>query len=115
MTTKITVDFILNGLQEYVEKKIPLGPATWLDAAQKLLVLLGDEQDNLFLIQSQIAKKKMEYIEQGNSVAKAKAWGESLDEHMEARKLEAKIDRVTELIRISKLQARMSDDNLKNN
>ena len=32
----------------------------------------------------------------------------------EARKLEAKIDRVTELVRISRLQARMSDDNLKN-
>ena len=36
------------------------------------------------------------------------------NEFVEARKLEAKIERITELVRISKLQARMSHEGMNN-
>ena len=112
MTEKVTVDVILETLQEWVEGKHPIGASVWLDACAKLVVLLGDDQNDLFLMEQKIAQKKLELIEKGASVAKAKVVIEGLDEYVEARKIEAKIDRVVELIRISKLQARMSDDNL---
>jgi len=114
MSTKVTVDVILDTLQEWVEGKHPIGASTWLDAAAKLIVLIGHEQEELFLLEQKIAQKKLEFVEAGDSVAKAKVRIEGLDEFVESRKLEAKIDRVTELVRISKLQARMSDDNLQN-
>lgn len=109
----ITVDLILDTLQEWVEHKQIIGPSLWLDAAQKLTVLVGDVQDELFLTEQKIAQKKLDFIETGDSVAKAKVRIEGLDEFVKARQLEAKMDRVMELIRISKLQARMSDDGMK--
>jgi hypothetical protein len=114
MQTKITVDVILDQLQTWVEGKHPIHASTWLDAAQKLTVLMGDDQADLFLLEQVIAKKKLEFIEAGDSVAKANVRIQGTDAHVAAKNLEAKIDRVTELIRISKLQARMSDDNLRN-
>lgn len=114
MAEPITLDLILDTLQRWVEEKIPIGPATWLDAAAKMTVLVGGIQEEMFLLQQVVSKKKLEFIENGDSVAKAKVKIEGLDEYVQIKKFEAKIDRVTELVRISKLQARMSDDNMKN-
>lgn len=111
---KVTVDVILSTLQFWVEDKTPIGAATWLDAAAKLTILVGDVQEELYLLEQKIAQKKLEFIEAGDSVAKAKAKTEALDEFVESKRLSAKIDRVTEIVRISKIQARMSDDNLTN-
>lgn len=111
---KVTIDTILDSLQIWVEDRQPIGANVWVDAAAKMTVLVGDIQDELFTLEQKIAQKKLEFIESGDSVAKAKVKVESLDEYVESRKLLAKIDRVTELVRISKLQARMSSDNLGN-
>lgn len=111
---KVTVDKILDTLQIWVEDKQPISASVWIDASMKLTVLVGDIQDELFLLEQKIAQKKLEFIESGDSVAKAKVKVEGLDEFVQANRLAAKIDRVTELVRISKLQARMSDDNMKN-
>lgn len=112
--SKVTVDTILDSLQLWVEDKHPIGPTIWIDASAKLTVLVGDIQEELFLLEQKIAQKKLEYIEQGDSVAKAKVKIEGSDEYLESKKLIAKIDRITELVRISKLQARMSSDNMSN-
>ena len=111
---KITVDTILESLQLWVEDRQPIAPHVWIDASAKLTVLVGDIQEDLFLLNQKISQKKLEYIEQGDSVAKAKVRIESSDEYLQSQKLIAKIDRITELVRISKLQARMSSDNIKN-
>lgn len=109
-----TVDSILGVLEKWSEQKIPIDVHQWLSACAKLVVLLGDEQDKLFDLEQKLAQLKLKYIEGGSSVAKAKVEIEGTDLFVEARKLEAKIDRVTELVRISKLQARMSSDNQNN-
>lgn len=115
METKVTVDLILENLQEWVENKQPISVHDWLDAAQKLVVLVSDIQEELFLLEQVISKRKLQYIDDGASVAKADVKVECLDEYVQSRRLTAKIDQVYELIRISKLQARMSDDNLRAN
>lgn len=114
MAEKVTVDKILDTLQLWVEDKQPISASTWLDAAAKLTVLIGDVQEELFLLEQKVAQKKLEFIESGDSVAKAKVKIEGLNESVDVNRLRAKIDRVTELVRISKQQARMSDDNMKN-
>lgn len=113
MAEIVTVDTILGKLQEWIEDKHPIGPKTWLDAAAKLTVLIGDTQEELFLLEQKVAQKKLEFIESGDSVAKAKVKVEGLDEFVQINRMRAKIDRVTELVRISKRQATMSDDNIK--
>mgnify|MGYP001599187751 CR=1 FL=1 len=109
-----TVDSILETFERWSREKQPIDAHVWLDGCSKLTVLLGDEQNALYLLQQKIAQKRLEFVESGDSVAKAKLKMETTDEYVQSRMLEAKIDRVTELIRISKLQARMSDDNQRN-
>lgn len=115
MENKVTVDTILGKLQEWVENKTPIDAATWLDAAMKLTILISDTQHELFLIEQALAQKKLNCMDTyHDSAAKAKIRCEASDEYVQAKKLEAKIEQVTELVRISKVQARMSDENLKN-
>lgn len=109
-----TVDSILEVLQTWAKEKRPIDAHQWLEGCAKLVVLLGDEQDKLFGLEQEIAQEKLRFIEEGDSVAKAKVRMEGRNIFVDARKLEAKIDRVTELVRISKLQARMSKDNMGN-
>lgn len=115
MENKVTVDLILDTLQKWVEEKQPIDAHTWLDACMKLTLLQGDEQNKLFEAEQMIAKVKNQRIGDGDSVAKAQAFVETLDQYVDIQKLEAKIDRITELVRISKIQARMSDDQLRQN
>lgn len=111
---KNTIDSILNAFRVMSEEKQPIDVHMWLEGCAKLTVLVSGVQEELFILQQKISQKKLEFIESGDSVAKAKVRIEASDEHLQARKVEAKIDQITELVRISKMQARMSDDNLKN-
>lgn len=115
MENKITVDTILDKLQEWVSEKHPIDASTWLDAAQKLTVLTGEEEAKAFEIDQKLAIEKVKYIEEGDSVAKASVKIQTLPDYVEMRKIYAKIARITELVRISKLQARMSSDSFHNN
>lgn len=108
----VTVDTILDTLQKWVEEKHPIGPELWLEAAQKLIALSGDEQNRLFELEQDLAKEKVMFMEGGDSVSKANVKIQARNEFVEARKLEAKIDRITELVRISKLQARLSGEQI---
>jgi len=112
---KVTVDIILNTLQKWVEEKQPIDSHTWLDACMKLTLLQGDEQGKLFRIRQKLSEQKMVCIGRGDTGISAKTYIESLDMFVEAEDLEAKIDRITELVRISKIQARMSNDQLMQN
>lgn len=105
----VSVNSILSYLQEQVERKIPLAPSIWVDAAQKINVLLGDEHDKLYDLQQVIAKVKAEYIVKGDSVAKADALVRATDIYTEMKKQEAKIKRIEEFIRIAKIQARLKE------
>lgn len=106
-----TVDEIILELERSVSEKYILGPDRWLEASQKLIVLLGNESDKLFTLQHQIAKAKAEHMNNGDTAAKAKVKAEAMPEYLEAQKLKAKIERVIEIVRIAKIQARLDNDN----
>ena len=107
----VKIDTILDYLKEQIEQKQQLGPSIWVDAAQKLNVLLSGEHDSLFDLQQQVAEIKIKHLEDDDkgNVSKAKLLTEATDTYKEMQKQKAKIVRIEEFIRIAKLQARMKD------
>ena len=104
----VSVNSIMAYLQEQVENKMPLSPSIWVDAAGKIAVLLGDENDKLFDLQQKVAEVKIGHIARGDSVAKAKALTEATDMYKEFHKQKARVEQIAEFIRIAKLRARIS-------
>lgn len=111
---KVTIDFILNVLRTYVEERHPIGPEMWVDGAQKLNTLISDEHRKLWDLQQKVAQQKVEFIEEGDSVAKAKAKIEASDEYRDMKIQEARIGQIEEMIRIAKIQARMASEEMGN-
>lgn len=109
MAEKVTTDTIIDWLKLAVEQKVPVDAHTWLDAAQKLTVMIGDEHDILFGLQSTMAKKRVELLEQGFTVAKAKAYLEADPIYTLMQRQKARIGSIEEMVRIAKIQARMKD------
>lgn len=108
----ITVDTILDYLKESVEQKRALDSHTWVDAALKLNVLVGDEHDKLFELQQVVSKKKVELLESDSkrNVSAVKVLIEASDDYKYMKKQDARINQIEEFIRIAKLQARLKDN-----
>lgn len=90
------------------KESIPAGH--WLEASLYLTVLIGEEHDKLLELQQEIAKMKYEQITKGSKVNQANAFIETTDIYKTYCKQKAFIEQVEELVRISKLQARMKDN-----
>ena len=110
MDELITIDTITNWLLKQVQEKNPIHAAVWLDASQKINVLLQNEQEKLFEIEQEIAVARNLLLESDESVARAKSKVEEMEIYKQARIQKAKIERAIELIRIAKLQSRMASD-----
>ncbi len=109
-----TIDDILKVLQEWAENKVPVDPGAYLEAAMKIMSLVGNETDRLFELEQQIAEFKSGLMETENmTAAKAKIKAEASPIFTEARKLKAKIDRVYEMVRLAKVRARMGAEEFK--
>lgn len=109
----VTTDSILSYLRDQIEQKQPIDPSTWLRAAQQLNILLQDESSKLFAYEQECSKMKSELITGGKPVSAAKVVIEASNEYRGAREQKAKIDRIVEMIRLAKLQARISSDEMK--
>ena len=110
----VTTDSIIKYLQEKVEKKEPLHASVWLDSAQKLNILIGDEHDKLFDLQQKVALLKIQYYEnalegQKPNVSRAKMYVEATDQYKQMQAVKAKILAIEEFIRIAKIQAKLKD------
>ncbi len=112
-----TLDSILEGFERMGHKKgVPISAEQWLEGSAKLLSLVGGEQDRLFDLESVIAKIKADMMSsQDMTASKAKILIEARGEYLECRKLKAKIERVFESIKLGKIMARMSMEELKSN
>jgi len=106
----ITTETILGFLKDSIENKKAISPSLYVDAAQKLVVLLSDEHATLFDLQQKVAQMRTDLMEQGSTAAKARILVEATDEYKEFQLQKAKIERIEEFIRISKIQARLKDN-----
>lgn len=110
---QVTTKTILNWLKESVESKTPVPPTMWIDAAQKLNVLLGDEHDALFDLQQEVAEIKFALLQEGRTVSAAQVEVETTAVYKGMQKQKAKIGRIEEFIRIAKIQGRLRDTEFK--
>ena len=107
---KRTVASVMAYLEDAVSSKRVIEPSDWLNAAYFLNVLMGDEQDELYKLQKKCAQEKVEWIELGKSAAEARIRVEASDAHGKMNRQKAKIERIVELIRLSKIQAKTRMD-----
>lgn len=114
MDNLITTDLILDTLKEWVEKKMPISPHLWVDAGLKLNMFKSDETAKLYDMQQKVALRKVALIENGDSVSMAKAKTDASDEYKFYKIQEAKIEMIEEMIRLAKVQARMTNEEIKN-
>lgn len=109
-----TVDTIMESLNQIVSEKKSLSPHYWVEAAKFLNVLIGDEHGKLWKLKQKIAQQRAVFIRECKTVAEAKVMIEGTDDYRESKILEAKIDQVNEMIRLAKLQARLTNDEIRN-
>lgn len=112
----ITTDTILDQIIDWVESKAPISPSLWVDASAKINVLLSEETTKLAEKEFELAQfaQEMATGSEKLSVAAIKLACAANPLSKEIALLKAKIKRCEEMIRISKLQARMSNDEIKN-
>ncbi len=111
MDELVSIQTITEYLENAVKTKTPLAPSVWIDAAQKMNVLLGDEHDRLYELQQKVAQAKLNFLEcdPKHNVSAARLRVETTDDYKEMRKQEAKIKRIEEAIRIAKLQGKLKE------
>lgn len=85
----------------------------WCDLAWKLNNLIAQEHDTLLELQQVVSNMKMILHEKGESGVRVKAKVEATDEYKEMKRQERKIEQITEYIRISKLQGRLKNDEMR--
>lgn len=91
---KVKIDTITDWLTKQVKSKNPIAPTLWIESAEKLNMLLGDEQEYLYNLAQIVAIKKVELMEAGDSAAKAKIKVEALEENKQFLIQKARIDRI---------------------
>lgn len=110
-----TAQSVLDWLERKIRSKEIIDSHTWVQSAEYLNILSVDETDRLFDLQQSVAKEKVKYIEDGKSVAQSKTMVEASDIYKDMLKQSAKLSRITEAIRIAKIQARLADQSYRNN
>lgn len=118
MGGQVTARSIIKWFQGRVEQKIQESPSRWCDAAQKLSVLLGDEQDRLARMEQSVAELKLSLLKSQEgarkNVSQADAEVRATDLYREMRQQEMFCERVIEFIRLAKMRARLASEESKN-
>jgi hypothetical protein len=112
---EITTDFIMNQIKEWVSERQPISPEVWLDAAAKLNILISEEQAQMVEKEFQLAQfaADMALKSPEMPVAKIKLQVAINPLYRDVALLKAKIGRVNEMIKVSKIQARMNQEEYK--
>lgn len=108
--TLVTCDLIVGWLTNQIEQKLPIDPSTWMECASKLNVLLQGEMEKQFDMDQVVAKMRNAHLDNGKTAAFAKSQIEATDEYKKARTQKAKVERVLEVIKLAKLNARIASD-----
>lgn len=102
MQDLVTITSIENWFRENVEQRIPIAPSKYLDAAQKIVVLLSNLDDDLTTAEMAVNRRVAAYMESGDSAAGAKLKVKALPEYENYLRMNAQKERAIEFIRICK-------------
>ena len=106
----ITVETILETLTKWVEERQPISPDLWIDSALKMNLLKEPLNARIIALQSSLAVKRLNLLEDGKSVAYARTALEAHPDYAECRGLEARVKMIEEQIRLAKVRGKMGQD-----
>ena len=99
---KITIATILNQFTEWVENKKPISPATWIDAAIKLNVLLEGLDEEIVEMETLMSEAEMEPIQKDNPISKTNILKRGAIEYKDYLSAISRKKRIEEFIRLAK-------------
>ncbi len=103
MENLVTIELIEEWFRKMIEARDPISPATWLDGAQKMNVLMQGLDEELIEADMGVNKEIAHMIEvDGQSAAGARLLVKGKDVYHRYLSLKAKKERVVEFIRIAK-------------
>ncbi len=105
-----TAESIMDWLVESAEKREPINPHLWLEAAMKLATLLQTEEDRLAEIEHTLIKMKAAHIEEGKTAAAAKMLVEADELYLSYLKLNSLIKRADKVILMAKKYATVDSE-----
>ena len=101
---------IMRKMEDLATKKIPMSPHYYVECAQQLVSLMGNETDALHKFQREVAELRVSFLDEHKSVAEAKLRTECSEIYETMLRQKSKCERINEIIRIAKIQARMRDN-----
>jgi hypothetical protein len=102
---------IIETMKKWVSEKQPISPSQWLDASLKINILRGDFDDRYFELEHKLAKIKSNLVTEENmTVAKADTMIKATSDYLEMRKLGGTIKMIEEMIKISKKQSTLKEN-----
>lgn len=105
-----STDSIIDWFKTSVENRDTIAPAYWLEAGLRLNLLREDDDIGLIELKQQVAQKKIVLLEGGMNATQAKMHVEGSEEYKQMLKQSAKVVRIEEFIRLSKLYSRLKND-----
>lgn len=111
----IDIDSVLNELTEWVKHNMPISPDAWISSALKMNLLKEPLIARKIALESSLANKRLNLLEDGKSVAYARTALEAHPDYAECRTLEARVKMIEEQIRLAKHRARMAQDDYNSN
>jgi hypothetical protein len=113
-----TAQSVIASFTDRTMKGEVIAPEEWLMAAQMLTVLITEETNKLYELQSLVAKMKVDFMDVHHaavekpvkpmSSAEAKTRVEATVEYRDMKKQEAFIEQIWEIIRVAKKQAEIA-------
>lgn len=98
----MTIDTILQELQEKLDKNIPIAVGQYLDYAVKLNLLLLELDDTLVKAEMVVNREKASLMEKGATAAHAGIVTKAMPEYEALLLLKARKEHIVELVRIAK-------------
>lgn len=102
-----TVESVMQDLKERLEQSQPIGPSEFMEAAAKLVALAEGVDEELLLARMAVGRMKSDLMDLGKTAAHAKVSVEASAEFEKYLRLEAKRERITEMIRVAKKRAEL--------
>ena len=108
-----SINQLLNWYKERIENNELIPPALWIDSAMKMNVLISEIDLEIVDLRGTIADIMVLCLDEGKSSSEAKIRANSGDVYKRYLRASAKKEQVSEFIRLSKLRARLADEEMK--
>lgn len=115
MVEESTIDTIMGHFEKCAREKIPLAPASYLEAAAKVNALKGSEYDLLYEMEQECAKAESTYLEADMTSSAAKTRVKSLPIWLQWKKQVSRVKQIEDFILLAKKFASLKMDEMRNN